>query len=73
MNAIETATTLTLPGLQKELDRLRRGERLTIAGSTCHRLFGDDSLARERLDHFASGHHCSAIAFDGAVTFHKRG
>jgi hypothetical protein len=66
-------TNLTLADLQKQLNQLQPGEKLTIAGSTYHRLFGDNDLARMRLDHFARGHGCAVHQFDHAATFHKAG
>jgi hypothetical protein len=64
---------LTLPGLQRQLDLLRPGQELTIAGSTCRHLFGETDRPEERIMHFAAGHRCTIRHCDHAVTFHKKG
>ena len=42
------------------MDQLRSGEQVDIPRADYQRLFGENDVARARLDHFAKGHRCVA-------------
>lgn len=62
---------LDLPGLQRRLDALGRGESLSIAITDVRRMFGLNDVAHQRMALFAEGHGCTADPAPSMVTFHK--
>lgn len=62
---------LTLVGLQRRLDELGVGQRLTVAIGDYRRLFGENSVAQGRLENFARGHGCRFDAGPSSITFEK--
>jgi hypothetical protein len=67
----ESIPQLDLPGLQRRLDGLAVGQRLTIALADYRRLFGVNDVAQRRVAFFARGHGCRLDAAPSAITFHK--
>lgn len=66
-------TVLSLPALQRRLDSLVAGQRLSISRADYRRLFGDpdDPEAQASLANFARGHGCEAEARTSVVVFEK--